>query len=209
MAAGKSQSSIRSPACAVKLTCLPCLVYLLTLSEIPIYLDPNPSYLRSTKRVAYLNHSASLPRLDLQHATALHLGPGSHRRPRIDYSNPTPTYLEWRSADLARNTTTICSDRNTITRFLLLEQTNFERKPSLSAGTCETCSAAARLFANIVGLLVAFVDWSCRPALLVVQTRRSRAIRMPERPPETDAKKQEVEICGTGLTIARGVLIHI
>lgn len=61
MAAGKSQSSIRSPTCAVELTCLPCLVYLLTLSEIPIYLDPNPSYLRSTKRVAYLNHSASLP----------------------------------------------------------------------------------------------------------------------------------------------------
>lgn len=102
MAAGKSQSSIRSPTCAVELTCLPCLVYLLTLSEIPIYLDPNPSYLRSTKRVAYLNHSASLPRLDLQHAIALHLGPGSHRRPRIDYSNPTPTYLKWRSADLAR-----------------------------------------------------------------------------------------------------------
>lgn len=77
-------------------------MYLLTLSEIPIYLDSNPSYLGSTKRVAYLNHSASLPRLDLQHAIALHLGPGSHRRPRIAYSNPTPTYLKWRSADLAR-----------------------------------------------------------------------------------------------------------
>lgn len=184
-------------------------MYLLTLSEIPIYLDSNPSYLGSTKRVAYLNHSASLPRLDLQHAIALHLGPGSHRRPRIAYSNPTPTYLKWRSADLARTHLLYAATGTRSLVFFYSNKPTLKENQVFPAGRCETCSAAARLFANIVGLLVAFVDWSCRPTLLVVQTRRSRDIRMPERPPETDAKKKEVEICGTGLTIARGVLIHI